>query len=74
MPTEPPSPPKGATRKAVRIFRLGHEPRDDLRAGTTAEERLYILRRLSERAWALSGRNPPVYSRSEMPVRIVPLV
>jgi hypothetical protein len=54
----------------VRIFRLGEEPLDDLRATTTAEERLEMVRRLTERAWALSGRPFPSYSRDRIPVRI----
>ena len=55
----------------VRIYRLGQEPLDDLRGSTTVEERLEILRALSERAWTLSGRPKPVYARSEIPVRVV---
>jgi hypothetical protein len=57
----------------VRVFRLGDEPRDDLRDTTTVEERLGILRQLSERAWALSGRLLPTYSRDRMPVRVTRL-
>lgn len=57
-------------KAAVRIHRLGEEPRDDLLQSTTAEERLRILRELSERAWTLTGRPWPSYSRDEMPVRV----
>lgn len=57
----------------VRVFRLGQEPRDDLRDSTTVEERLEMLRQLTERAWALTGRPFPSYTRANMPVRIVPL-
>lgn len=60
-------------RSSVRIYRLGEEPRDDLSATTTAEERLRILSDLSLRAWSLSGRPLPTYSRSQAPVRIQPL-
>jgi len=57
-------------RTAVRIFRLGEEPPDDLSECTTPEERLDILRELTERAWLLSGRAFPTYSRREIPVRV----
>lgn len=55
----------------VRIFRLGEEPPDDLREATTAAQRLDILRELTRRAWSLSGRPFPSYSRRQIPVRIV---
>jgi hypothetical protein len=54
----------------VRIFRLGEEPRDDLRETMTVEDRLRLLRRLTERAWALTGKPVPSLPRSRMPVRI----
>ena len=62
-----------ADRSSVRIYRLGEEPRDDLSATTTAEERLRILSDLSRRAWSLSGKPLPTHSRSQAPVRIQPL-
>lgn len=55
----------------VRIFRLGEEPPDDLRETTTAAQRLEILCELTMRAWTLSGRPFPSYSRREIPVRVV---
>lgn len=55
----------------VRIFRLGEEPPDDLRETTTAAQRLEIVRELTKRAWSLSGRPFPSYSRRQIPVRIV---
>jgi hypothetical protein len=61
------------SRGVVRVFRLGEEPRDDLSETTTAEERLRILRELTERAWALGGRPAPSYSRDRLPVRITRL-
>ncbi len=61
---------RGTGRGPVRVFRLGEEPHDDLSDVTTAEERLAILRDLTERAWALSGRPFPSYPRSQMPVRV----
>jgi hypothetical protein len=58
------------SRQMVRIFRLGEEPRDDLRETMTVEDRLRLLRRLTERAWALTGKPMPSLPRSRMPVRI----
>jgi hypothetical protein len=55
----------------VRIFRLGEEPPDDLRETTTAAQRLEILRELTKRAWTLSGRPFPSYSRRQIPIRVV---
>jgi len=63
-------PGSGASRRVVRIFRLGEEPRDDLREVMTAEDRLRLLRRLSERAWALTGKPVPGVPRNRMTVRI----
>jgi hypothetical protein len=59
-----------STRREVRVYRLGEEPRDDLRERTTAEERLIILRKLTERAWALGEKAMPSYSRSRIPVHV----
>ena len=73
MVNERPASSTGSSREVVRIFRLGQEPREDLCADTTAVERLAILRRLTERAWALSGRSLPAYARSDIPVRVVRL-
>lgn len=61
------------SRDVVRIYRLGEEPIDDLRASTTPVERLLILRQLTERAWALGGKPFPSYARSQIPVRITRL-
>ncbi len=55
----------------MRVLRLGEEPRDDLLDSTTAEERLALLRELTERAWRLSGRAFPSYSRHDIPVRVI---
>lgn len=59
----------------ARVVRLGEEPagQENLSGSTTAAERLRILHRLSERAWALTGRERPEYQRSEMPVRVARL-
>lgn len=63
----------GASRRVVHIFRLGEEPRDDLRETMTAEDRLRLLRRLSDRAWMLAGKPIPGVPRSRMTVRITRL-
>ncbi|HSH75191.1 MAG TPA: hypothetical protein VLA09_05890 [Longimicrobiales bacterium] len=55
----------------MRVFRLGEEPRDDLLGSTTAEERIAILRELTERAWRLSGQEFPSYSRHDIPVGVI---
>lgn len=60
-----------AGRWAVRICRLGEEPRDDLSDVTTVAERLAMVAELSRRMWELTGRPNPSYDRWEMPVRIV---
>ena len=57
-------------RASVKFFRLGDEPADDLTASTTPEERLELLRELSDRAWRLTGRGFPSYSRREAPVQV----
>lgn len=59
------------SQSVARVFRLGEEPLDDLRATTTAIERLTILRDLTERSWALTGRPMPSYTRDRMPVRVI---
>jgi len=43
----------------------------DLRATTTAEERVGMLWELTLGAWALTGRPLPAYLRAEMPGRII---
>jgi hypothetical protein len=56
----------------VRVYRLGAEPGDDLRATTTAEERLAMMWPLALEAWDCSGRLVPGYSRSDAPVSLRP--
>jgi len=55
----------------VRRFALGREPGDDLRATTTAEERLAMMWPLAREAWALAGRDLPDYERANAPIRCV---
>jgi len=52
----------------VRKHRLGEEPSEDLSASTTAAERLGMMWRLTQDAWAMTGRPIPDYPREEMPV------
>jgi hypothetical protein len=61
-----------ATRRsewAVRRYALGQEPRADLSASTSAEQRLAMMRPLALDAWKLTGRPLPDYVRSTMPVK-----
>jgi hypothetical protein len=52
----------------VRKHRLGEEPSEDLSASTTAAERLGMMWRLAQDAWAMAGRPIPDYPRQEMPI------
>jgi hypothetical protein len=61
------------SRWPVRRFRLGAEPRDDLRSTTSAQERLALMWPLALEAWALVGRAVPDYPRSEAPISTRPL-
>ncbi len=56
----------------VRVYRLGHEPGDDLMASTTAEERVAMVAELTARMWELAGGTHATYSRQTIPVRLVP--
>ena len=56
----------------IRVYRLEDEP-PSLSATTTPEERLMMMWTIARDAWSLSGRTLPTYSRSEIPIRIVPL-
>lgn len=53
----------------VRRYRLGEEPPDDLRAFTTAEERLAMMWPLALAAWSLTGEPIPDYDRRAAPIR-----
>jgi hypothetical protein len=54
----------------VGVYRLGHEPGDDLSAVTTVGERLAMVAELSRRMELLLRRDPPSYTRSTMPVTV----
>jgi hypothetical protein len=53
----------------IEAYRLGEEPSEDLSDSTTAGERLGMMWRLAQDAWALAGRPIPDYPREEMPIR-----
>jgi hypothetical protein len=54
----------------VQRFALGAEPDDDLSALTPAQ-RVALVWRLTQDAWASMGKEIPSYSRAETPVRWV---
>ena len=66
----PPAPTESRVWSA-RVFRLGHEPRDDLSEVTTAEQRLAMVWDLTVRMWSLTGRPFPSYTREHVPGRVV---
>lgn len=55
----------------VRVYRLGDEPRDDLSATTTPEERLAMVEELTALSWELARLPIPSYRREETPIRVV---
>ena len=57
----------------VRLVPLGSREAGDARVAGTPEQRLRVLAELSELSWTLSRKPLPSYSRSEMPVVVVPL-
>lgn len=61
---------RAAARRSwpVRKVRPGDEPPENLSATTTAAERIGMMWRLAQDAWAMTGRPMPDYSREEMPI------
>jgi hypothetical protein len=57
----------------ARIVSLQSREAGDSRVGGTVAERLALLAELSERAWQLTGRPLPTYTRATMPVVITEL-
>jgi hypothetical protein len=55
----------------VRLHRLTDEPPNDLKATTTAGERVAMVWPITLDAWASAGRPLPQYERHEMPVRLI---
>lgn len=64
---------RAAARKSwpIRVYRLGEEPPEDLRAATTAAERVEMVWQITLDVWELSGRKIPDYPRAEAPVRVI---
>jgi len=56
---------------AVRLYKLGAEPSDDLSGSTTPEERLEMMWPLAVAAWSLAGLPLPEYARHQIPVRCI---
>ncbi|MEX2182216.1 MAG: hypothetical protein WD771_09260 [Gemmatimonadaceae bacterium] len=57
----------------ARIVPLASDEASDARVGGTADERLALVRELTQRMWALTRRPIPAYSRSTMPVKLTTL-
>ncbi len=55
----------------VNAHPLGEEPGDTLLAATTVQQRLAMVWRLTQDAWASAGRRIPEYRRSEAPGRVI---
>lgn len=56
-----------------RVVPLRSDEASDARVGGTAAERLALVRELSERMWALSGRPVPTYTRATIPAKLTTL-
>ena len=73
----PPSDGKAEARREARrrwplaAFRLGEEPSDDLSDRSTPEERITMMWTLAVDAWTVSGRKFPLYTRDQMPGRLI---
>ena len=65
--------PSRRRKMTVRIVPLGSQEAGDARVGGTVAERLALVTELSHRAWALTGRPLPSYTRRTMPVRLTTL-
>ena len=57
----------------VRVVPLRSKDAGDARVAGTADERLVLVTELSRRAWELTGRPFPSYTRATMPVRVTTL-
>ena len=57
----------------VARYAMGAEPAEDLLGTTTAGERIAMVWRITQDAWAAMGRSIPEYERSEAPGRMVRL-
>lgn len=57
----------------ARIVPLHSAEASDARVSGTASDRLALVAALSARAWLLTGRALPRYTRSTMPIRVARL-
>jgi hypothetical protein len=57
----------------ARVVPLRSHEAGDARVGGTMEERLALLAEISRRAWALTGKPTPSYTRGTMPVKLTTL-
>ena len=57
----------------ARVVPLTSAEAGESRVEGTANERLLLLAELSRRAWALTGRGTPVYTRATIPVALTTL-
>ncbi len=62
--------PRKRRRMTARIVPLGSDEAGDARVEGTPAERVALVTELSERAWRLTGRPVPEYTRRDMPVRL----
>jgi hypothetical protein len=61
------------SRMTARVVPLRSDEASDARVGGLAVERLALLRELSDRMWALTGRPVPTYTRATIPVKVTTL-
>lgn len=65
--------PPGPRVKVAQVRSLeDQDPRDEVLPDLSPAARVELVAELSARMWELTGRPLPDYSRSEMPVRVVP--
>lgn len=57
----------------VRIVPLASDEASDARVGGTVGERLALVRKLSQRGWALTRRPIAAYARSTIPAKLTTL-
>lgn len=55
---------------SIQKFKLGEEPEDDL-SHLTVAERVAMVWRVTQDAWASSGMPLPTYTRAEIPGRMI---
>ena len=58
---------------SARIVPLRSAEAEDSRVQGTPAERVALVAQLSREAWSLTGRPVPVYTRANMPFRLITL-